>query len=143
MKDGIKIEIDWWDADVTILVIKASNGLFRGQVRAYASPDQLSEIAKSLRGFPTGMADRRNFEVGAFRPAHAGGGIQMRFHCLDAAGHAAVDVKLRSAECEAFGELESAAFRILVEAAGIDSFIEQIQSLERAQGSSACLPMAT
>ena len=54
MKDGIKIEIDWWDADVNILVIKASNRLLGGQMRAYASPDQLSEIAKSLRGFSDG-----------------------------------------------------------------------------------------
>lgn len=67
----------------------------------------------------------------------------MHFHCLDSAGHAAVDVKLRGDACRAMGKMESAAFRICLEAAAIDSFVAHIQKMEKVSGATIYLPMAS
>ena len=66
----------------------------------------------------------------------------MRFHCLDAAGHAVVDVKLRSDGCKAVGELESVALRIPIEAAAVDAFVEHILDFEKSPAANLSLEMA-
>jgi hypothetical protein len=51
-------------------------------------------------------------------------------------------VKLKGEFCPAFGELESVALRMLVEAAAVDSFISQIAKMEIIEGATVCLEMA-
>ena len=142
MNRGIEIAIDWWDEDVIIFVFRASNGSFSGEMKAYLPPNTLAELASGLSGFPSHTSDQRAFELGGFSILHAGGGIELRFHCLDSAGHAAVDVKLRSDACAAWGELESAALRIPLEAAAVDNFVDQIRRLEKFVGASVVLRRA-
>jgi hypothetical protein len=142
MNRGIEIAIDWWDEDVIMFVFRASNGSFSGEMKAYLPPNTLAELANGLSGFPSHTSDQRAFELGGFSILHAGGGIELRFHCLDSAGHAAVDVKLRSDACAAWGELESAALRIPLEAAAVDNFVDQIRRLEKFVGASVVLRMA-
>ena len=143
MKSGIKLEVVWWDQDVSQFQVRCSNGRFSGHASIYVSHDDLSKMAEALTGFPSHAADTRNFELGTFNPNHADGGIRMHFYCLDSVGHAAVDVKLRGDACVALGEVESVALRIPVEAAAIDSFLEQVRGMNTEEiGATACLDMA-
>lgn len=96
MKLGIEIEILWWDNDLIKLRIRGSNGRFRGEADIYAAHGDLPELARLLRGFPTHQSDSRRFDFGTFDPSLAGGGVQLRFFCLDAAGHAGVALKFHS-----------------------------------------------
>ena len=57
----------------------------------------------------------------------------MHFYCSDMAGHAAVDVKLRSHACNTMGEVGSVALRIPVEAAAIDLFAMQVRAMDEEQ----------
>ena len=142
MKNGIEIIVDWWDEDFIVFILGTSNGRFRGETTAYVGPHTLVELAESLSGFPSRPTDHREFELGASEPFPAGGGIEMRFHCLDAAGHAVVDAKLRSDGCKAVGELESVALRIPLETAAVDSFVEQIRNFEQSPVATLRLAMA-
>ena len=142
MKNGISISVEWWDQDVVVFDFSASNGFFGGQVKVYLGPDALEQIAKDLMGFPRNAKDRREIDLGAFSMTHAGGGIQMSFACLDAACHPAVDVKLRTQDCSAFGELQSVALRIPLEAAAVDNFVNQLRQFKVAGEAVISLPMA-
>ena len=143
MKSGIEFEIVWFDQDVVELRVNSSNGRFSGQAKLYLGRGRLSETADRLQGFPSNSTDSRDFELGTFNPNHAGGGVQMHFYCLDMAGHAAVDVKLRSDACKTVGEVGSVALRIPVEAAAIDSFAVQIRAMDEEQiGAAAHLESA-
>jgi hypothetical protein len=143
MTSGIEFKIVWFDQDAVELRLRSSNGSFSGQANVYLGRGRLSEIADGLKGFPSSSNDSRDFELGTFKPNRAGGGVQMHFSCLDMAGHAAVDVKLRSGVCKTMGEIGSAALRIPVEAAAIDSFAIQIRAMDEKQiGAAAHLESA-
>ena len=65
----------------------------------------------------------------------------MHFFCRDSAGHVAVDVRLRR-DGNAWGDVESVALRIPVEAAAIDSFVEQLRKVDLTTAFNAHLQMA-
>jgi hypothetical protein len=109
----------------------------------YVTSGTLSKLAEALRGFPSRPDDFRDVELGTFNPKHADGGARMHFYCWDAAGHAAVEVKLRGGACGGVGELESVALRIPIQAAAVDKFIRQLMTLGKAVGASAFLQQAT
>jgi hypothetical protein len=143
LKSGIEFTVVWSDQDVSNVHVRCSNGRFSGDANIYLSHNDLSEMAEALSGFPSHAADSRNFELGAFDPNHAGGGIRMYFYCRDSVGHAAVDVKLRDDGCIALGEVESVALRIPVEAAAMDFFLVQVRGMNTKEiGATACLDMA-
>jgi hypothetical protein len=133
MKSGIEFKIVWFDQDVVELRVSASNGRFSGQVNLYLGRGRLSGTADLLKGFPSDSTDSRDVELGTFNPNHVGGGAQMHLYCLDMAGHAAVDVKLRLDTCKTMGEVGSVALRIPVEAAAIDSFAMQVRAMDEEQ----------
>jgi len=66
----------------------------------------------------------------------------MRFACLGAACHPAVDVKIRTQDCSAFGELQSTALRIPIEAAAVDRFVNQLRQFKIADDALIILPAA-
>jgi hypothetical protein len=143
MKSGIELKIVWFDQDVVELCVSSSNGRFSGQANVYLGRGRLSETADRLQGFPSNSTDSRDFELGTFSPNCAGGGVRMHFYCLDMAGHAAVDVELRSHACKTTGEVGSAALRVLVEAAAIDLFATQVRAMDEEQiGATAHLESA-
>ena len=141
MNKGISISVEWWDEDLIIFVFSASNGRFCGEAELYLEPKALERLANDLSGFPRDGRDQRGIDLGAFSIIHAGGGVQMRFACLDAACHPAVDVKIRTEDCAAFGELQPAALRIPIEAAAIDEFVNQLRNFKIAAPKTITLPM--
>src|SRR5262249_35822393 len=142
LKGGIQFEVMWFDQDVLECQFRCSNGRFSGVAEIYLSHDDLSNMAAVLNGFPTHAADYRNIELGTFDSNHADGGVRLYFYCKDSVGHAAVDVKLRGDACKALGDVESVALRIPIQAAGVDSFIVQIKSMNTSEiGATASLDM--
>ena len=143
MKSGIEFKIVWFDQDVVELRVSSSNDRFSGQASLYLGRGRLCAMADRLQGFPSNSTDYCDLELGTFNPNHAGGGVQMHFYCLDMAGHAAVDVKLRLDACKTMGEVGSVALRIPVEAAAIDSFAIQVRAMDEEQiGATAHLESA-
>jgi hypothetical protein len=64
----------------------------------------------------------------------------LRFHCVDQAGHAAVDIDL---EDDNRGDPPgSVRLSIPVEAAGIDRFITRLREIERDRAGKAALSVA-
>lgn len=136
---GLSLCIVWMDADVVELSVHASNGRFSGEVRLYAGHDVLDLLAGTLRSFPTSNQDHREIELGAFEPRCAGGGLRLRLRCIDGAGHAVLDVTLRSDADQAGGRSETADFSMPVEAAALDQFVTRLETGRVAVGSAAAL----
>ncbi len=139
---GILIELGWWDTHLLQCDVTCSNGVFAGSTRVYLGHMNLSEMAAALNGFPAKADDVRSFELGTADPQSAGGGVLLRFYCLDSRGHIAVDVQLRGDTCTAMGQIESVAMRIPLEAAAIDSFVEQLRNFKPQDPVALHLPMA-
>lgn len=143
-KPGIEFKVFWCDQGIVEFLVSCSNGSFSGCAKLYLDHEDLSELAKALSAFPSRSSDRRDFKLGTFDPIYAGGGLQMRFYCREAAGQAGVDVKLRGHACMGMGDLESVALRMPLEAAAIDVFVSELQAIDtRLIGATAFLPMAT
>jgi hypothetical protein len=142
MKKGISFHVEWWDNDAVLFHVRACNAAFSGETSLYLAHNELAELAETLSSLPRNATDHRAVELGAFSSSHAGGGIVMNFSCLDAVAHAAVDMKLRTQDCSAFGELQSVALRIPIEAAAVDNFVNQLRQVKIASGETINLPMA-
>jgi hypothetical protein len=144
LENGINLKVIWFDEveDLLEVVFSCSNGYFAGQAEIYVGCGDLKDLADTLKGFPSRPEDFRDFEIGTFNPDHADGGARMHFRCSDAAGHSVVEVKLRGDACKGLCEMESVALRIPIQAAGIDEFVRQLQSLQKAIGASARLRQA-
>ncbi len=96
MDGGVKIEVIWFDDEVVELRVHGSNGRFAGTAELYASPDVFSEVAKSLRGFPSSIRDHRQIELGTFDPFCGGGGVRLTLRCVDATAHAVIEMSIRT-----------------------------------------------
>jgi len=142
MPEGIEIKILWSDVDIIQFRVRCSNGCFSGETTLYDVHERLPQIHAALSGFPSNPSDQRTVELGALNPGYALGGVQFRFYCIDSVGHASVDVKLRADACRGFGEVESVALTIPIEAAGVDSFLSEIAKMDSEKiGAKAHLPM--
>ena len=141
IENGINMEVIWADEDFIEVFLSCSNGYFSGGAELYLGHDDLPALVGTLRGFPSSKSDTRQIELGTSDPAYASGGVRLNFYCRDSAGHASVDVKLRGDGCKGFGEMESLALRMPIEAAGIDAFVEQVTSIGSTIGASAHLRM--
>jgi len=140
---GIKLEIVWFDQDIVEFQLTCSNGRFSGVTEIYVGHDDLPKLVDALKGFPTAPSDVRELELGTFNPKHADGGVRLRCYCKDSVGHGVVEVKLRGDACAGLGEPESVALLFPVEAAGIDSFLEEVRSMDSEQiGATAFLAMS-
>ncbi|MET0645398.1 MAG: hypothetical protein ABW208_02190 [Pyrinomonadaceae bacterium] len=142
MKAGLQISIIYTDEHLIELRITASNGVFAGQVDVYADSDALTELAEVLRDFPGSQNDAREFEVGSFDSAYAGGGAGFRFYCLDSVGHAAAEVRLRSDPEAGGGVSDTVVLHVPVEAAAIDAFVVQLAGIVEEVGQTARLEAA-
>jgi hypothetical protein len=144
VENGISLRVIWFDEveDLFEVVFYCSNGYFSGQAGIYVGRKALQELADTLKGFPSSPDDTRDFELGTFNPNHADGGARMHFRCVDAAGHAVVEVKLRGDACGGLGEMESVALRIPIQAAGVDDFVKQLRGIGKILGASALLLQA-
>jgi hypothetical protein len=125
---GLQVAIVWDDPpDLIELQVRAGNGRFGGDIRAYAAPDAVHALADALDGFPRDSTDVREFSLGTFGPDTAGGAASFRFACTDRAGHAAVNLRLESGESP--NQPETACFSFEFEPAALDRFVRELREL--------------
>jgi hypothetical protein len=139
IKTGIEISVIYADKDLLELRVQASNGVFRGQAEVYADLETLKKFANLLCEFPANNGDTREFELGTFDAAYAGGGAGFRFYCLDSVGHLLAEVKLRTDPRLRAGTSDVAMIHISVEAGGIDSFVGELEQMTPEVGQNAVL----
>jgi hypothetical protein len=134
---GLAIEVAWSDRDVLLLDVSASNGVFAGRIEAYGALDIAAQWAAALEGFPRDQDDGREVSTGTFSDDYAGGGATLRFVVRDAAGHCAVQVRLRASDM--IRPIASAEFTIDVEAAAVDRFVAELRAMSTEVGQRAAL----
>jgi hypothetical protein len=132
---GIDVEVTWRDEDVLLMDVSASNGVFAGRVQAYGALEMAAEWAAALEGFPRNRDDCREVSTGTFSDEYAGGGATLRFVVRDAAGHCAVQMRLRAADM--IRSTASAEFTIAVEAAAVDRFVAELRAMSTEIGQRA------
>ena len=96
LQTGLRISVVTPDEDYLGIELSAANGQFAGATYIYSGCDELSALASLMVGFPSAVDDERNYEFGSTQPGHAGGFASLRFHCVDARGHAAVEVTIEA-----------------------------------------------
>ena len=158
MNTGVQIQTVWCDEDVTEILVSAWNGSFGGVTRIYVGIGALKEAAERLDGFPKSPTDIREVTFGQFdlRPVRVGqsnvdvfaSGISMRFHCLNGAGHAYLDLRLQSENRERTsvnpGErpgrtIQTVTLVMRIEAAAVDTFVLELLRLEATHAGAAHL----
>ncbi len=141
-KTGVQISIIYTDEHLVELRANASNGVFSGQADVYADLGELAEFAGVLRGFPANGSDTREYEFGSFDDAYAGGGAGFRFYCVDAAGHAVAEVRLRTDPRRGVGASDETLLHIRIEAAAVDTFVGELERMSATVGQAAILEAA-
>jgi hypothetical protein len=129
MDDGLRFEVVYDAPDLIQVRISAWNGGFGGTADVYVGIESLNELAKKLNGFPRTVTDIRDVTMGDFGPRSAGG-VGMKFHCVDGAGHAVVEARIDSGDLSGQPR-QSASLTIPVGASAIDSFVEELRRVGR------------
>ncbi len=75
------------DTDMVQLKVSAWNGTFAGSTLVYIGHGDQASTATLLAGFPVDLEDCREVTFGAFGPESAGGAMDLKFSCIDSAGH--------------------------------------------------------
>ncbi len=138
MEIGFQFEIPYRDNDLVKVRVSAWNGAFGGAADVCLGTGQLGEVAAQLRGFPKTVSDTREVMLGTFGPESAGGGVSMRFYCVDRSGHANVETKIVS-DRDSVGRVQSAMLLVPIEAGAIDSFVDELRGLDTGTAATACL----
>jgi hypothetical protein len=158
MDTGIQIKKIWRDEGMTDILVSAWNGTFGGATRIYVGIGELKEAAERLSGFPSTPADTREVTFGQFdlEPTRVGqfelhrfaSAVNMRFHCVNGAGHAYVDVRLQSDNLAGTslgpGErpgrtIQTVALVMRIESAAVDVFVQELLRLETFETGAAYL----
>jgi hypothetical protein len=127
---GLRVEIIYADADLNEIIVSRWNGAFGGATDIYVKIGGLAELAAKLTGFPRDPSDVREFTLGEFGREYEGGAVNMKFYCIDQAGHAYVESRIES-DRESARVWQTATVVIPVEAAGIARFVEDLRQLEK------------
>jgi len=135
---GFEFRVVWHDNDVINLCVSAWNGAFGGLAEIYEGIGDLREAAAQLRGFPKNPSDIREVVFGNFDRKCAAGGLRMRFHCVDGAGHAYVEATIDS-NYKSGGTVQTVVLAMPVEAAAVDSFVQELERLEAEKAGAAHL----
>jgi hypothetical protein len=138
---GLQLKVLWCDAHVVEIAVSISNGDFAARTTLYAAAQQLHEVAVILRGFPTSTTDARDVVLGAPDATLAGGGVSLRFRCLDDVGHAVVEASVR-ADPRARGE-QTARFPVRIDPAAVDRFVAALADTRMEPGACAVLAART
>ena len=129
MSLGFEFRVRWHDQDAIELNVAAWNGAFGGSANIYEAIGDLRSAADRLRGFPKDPKDTREVVFGNFDHKYAGGGVRLRFYCIDGAGHAYVEAVIDSNFLSG-GTIQTATLAMPVEAAAVDTFVQELQRLE-------------
>lgn len=135
---GFEFRVIWHDNDVINLCVSGWNGAFGGLAEIYEGIGDLRDAAAQLRGFPKNPADRREVVFGNFDRTCAAGGVRMRFHCVDGAGHAYVEAQIDS-NYQSGGTVQTVILAMPVEATAVDLFVQELERLEAKQAGTAHL----
>jgi hypothetical protein len=96
-----------------------------GTADVYMGLEFLDGLAEKLNGFPRTVTDIRDVTIGGFGPRSAGG-VGMKFHCVDGAGHAVVEARIDSGDLSGLPR-QTASLIISVGASAVDSFVEELR----------------
>jgi len=126
---GFELRVLWHDDDVINFCVSAWNGSFGGLAEIYDGIGALRDAAAQLYGFPKNPKDVREVIFGNLERKYAGGGVRMRFRCVDGAGHAYVEATIDS-NCQSGGTVQTVVLAMPIEAAAVDTFVQDLQRLE-------------
>ncbi len=126
---GLRLEVNWHDADVLRICIACWNGMFGGVADAYVEIGKLEQTAQKLQGFPRSPTDKREVILGQFGPDTAGGATSLQFFCANGAGHAYVEIKMEADQSLA-GVTQSTVLVLRIEPASLDVFVADLLRLE-------------
>jgi hypothetical protein len=129
MEVGFQFEIIYQDNDLVEIRVSAWNGVFGGSSDVYVNKGDLQTIAGKLAGFPNSPSDTRDFTLGSFDRESAGGGVHMKFSCIDRSGHAQIEARIESDDKS--GRRQSVALSQPIEASAVDSFVTELSGLEK------------
>jgi hypothetical protein len=138
METGFKFDLLYRDNDLVKVRVSAGNSTFGGTADVYLRTGQLGELASQLQGFPKTLSDTRQVLLGTFDPESAGGGVSMRFYCVDRSGHIRVETKIES-DGDSAGRVQSAMLLVPIEPGAIDLFVEDLRGLDAGVTATACL----
>lgn len=89
----------------------------------------MQEVAAKLQGFPIAPSDVREVKFGPFGPKSLPGRrATLKFYYADNSGHAYVDSKVES-DYNVAGKIESVSLSLQIEAAAVDSFVQELHEL--------------
>jgi hypothetical protein len=130
MNPGIQLKIIYSDDDLLLVRVRCSNGGFSGETQIYTGLNELEHIAKLLRGFPETINDIREVQLGSFDPKCAGGGVRLRFYCINSAGRTSVETTIESSPERSTGcFFGMSKFNISFEPAAIDLFLPALEHI--------------
>jgi hypothetical protein len=135
---GFQFKVLYRDSDLVKIRVSVWNGAFGGAAEVYLGTGRLGEVAAQLRGFPKSISDTREVMMGTFGTESAGGGMSMRFHCIDRSGHAYVETKIES-DRDSEGRVQSATLLLPIEAVAVDSFVDDLRRLDAGTAATAYL----
>ncbi len=138
MEIGLQFELIHRDNDLVEVRVSAWNGVFGGSSDVYVNKGEVCSIAEKLAGFPTSRSDVRDFTLGAFDPESAGGGVYMKFSCIDGLGHAHLEARIESGD-NSVGLRQSVILCLPIEASAVDSFVGELRGLEQTHNGMASL----
>jgi hypothetical protein len=138
----LSLEVVWFDQDMLELRLSASNSRFAGQANFYAALDQPRDFAAEIEGFPRAAGDVREYEFGS-TTMKGYGGAKIRFACKDGSGHLVVQVAIHMNPIGEKALVESATVHLETVPAAIDSFVEELRSMQVQLGQAAVLRHAT
>jgi hypothetical protein len=125
MEIGFRFEVIYKDSDLLEVRVAGWNGAFGGAADVYVGIRKLEEAAAKLKGFPNHPSDTREVILGAFGSKTAGGGVSIRFYCADASGHAFVESRIESDPLSG-KPVQCVSFSFPIEAAAVDSFVDEL-----------------
>jgi hypothetical protein len=139
---GLTLEVIWYDEDMLELQLSASNGNFSAQTSFYAGLDAPQELANHIAGFPTSLAETREFELGG-QQLRGYGGLTMRLSSESNLGHLLVTLSASATPLKVRRPIETATFSLSTTPADIDTFTQSLQRMECRVGSAATLRATT
>ncbi len=108
------------------LVVEASNGRQQGELEIYANAKDLVEVAKDLRGFPSGRNEAIQWELGSEQPEHRFA-FYYRFRVFQVAPTGRCAVELRFNNNQDPPGREILEFSIEAEPADLDRLAELLR----------------
>ena len=122
-----RLEIEFLRDDPAKIWVKACNETFAGETEQYINAQMFEKLAEQLSTFPKSNSDEVSFKVGDVNSPY--GHCDLKFHCFDSIGHAAVLVSLSNdTAC-------TAKFIVQFEALSLDAFVSSIKlALESGSG---------